>query len=59
MCQLEQFLRNVRVLNIALQMLTKYVPIFAIWERQMKVFKDQQEKNKPPHMQIKLSANWG
>lgn len=30
-------------------MLTKYVPIFAIWMRQMKVFKDQQQKNKPPY----------
>lgn len=39
-------------------MLTKYVPIFAIWERQMKVFKDQQEeKNKTMLVLIKLSAN--
>lgn len=32
------------VLNIVLQMLTKYVPIFAIWEKQMKIFKDQLEE---------------
>lgn len=40
-------------------MLTKYVPIFAIWEKQTNVFKDQQEKNKPPHMQMKQSAKLG
>lgn len=28
-------------------MLKKYVTIFAIWERQMKAFKDQQEENHP------------